>query len=222
MKKKTESGIEVFRELYLRHTNGAKAIRDVLLQNVVAPWFHFKEREEEIKDGSNGGNDVITIGREKKEKKVAVSLWLFEEANGYKVSNIVPLVSGDLGIKGYNEVLNDFVDQVVTPAAKVGGFEVLLTLEFQSIDNWTDKKTAMALSKFSALANKSTGRSHPLDEMRWLDFLITAHENKTTLDAEFLARWLIEVEQWPAQTAHELASEYAFSRSLLMRHDGMN
>ena len=76
-----------------------------------------------------------------------------------------------------------------------------------------------ALTRFSALANQSTGASHPKDRQRWFDFVIQAHMERSELDSDFLERWLIESEDWPQAQASDLAIEYERSRALLARFE---
>ena len=78
---------------------------------------------------------------------------------------------------------------------------------------------AEALRRFSVLANKSTGASHPLDRDRWFDFILLAHRENAQLDASVLARWLSESEGWFEDCARDLAGEYERSRSLLTRYE---
>ena len=151
---------------------------------------------------------------------LGVSLWMFREKGGrYKVSNIVPLKHGDLGINGYNDALKDFVRAVVEPAVDESHLVYDLSSGLASITDWADQDTAAALKRFSNLANKSTGRGHPMDGDRWRAFLITAHRKNAPLNSEQLARWLVEVERWSLEVASELASEYDLSRSLLTKYD---
>jgi len=218
MTAKEKSSIEVFQELYLRHSKGSAAVRDAVLNHLGHDWAHRPDREEEIRMSGEGG--VIALERSPTGDNRGVSLWMFEESDGrYKVSNIVPLKHGDLGTKGYNDALTDFVRAVVRPASDESHLEYDLSSGLESIDDWADQDTAAALKRFSKLANKSTGRCHPMDEERWLAFLLAAHHKNSSLNSEQLARWLVEVEGWPSDTANELASEYALSRSLLSKYD---
>ena len=215
-----KSDIEVFQELYLQHPNGSAAARNAVLSHLSHRWMHRPEREEEIREGKPDEADVIALERSPTKSNPGVSLWMFGEKDGrYKVSNIVPLKHGDLGIKGYNEALMDFVRAVVRTAADESHLEYVHSSGLESIDDWADQDTAVALKRFSNLANKSTGRSHPLDGDRWIAFLLAAHRKKPPLDSEQLARWLVEVELWPSEIASELASEYNLSRSLLSKYD---
>lgn len=213
-----KSGIEVFQELYLQHSNGPASVRNAVLKHLSHDWVHRPEREEEIRTPGEAG--VIALERSPTEDNPGVSLWMFEETDRrYKVSNIVPLKHGDLGITGYNDALKDFVRAVVSPAAEECHLEYDLSSGVKSIDDWADQDTAKALKRFSALANKSTGRSHPMDGDRWLAFLLLAHRKNSQLNSEQLLRWLVEVERWPSEIANELTLEYELSRSLLSKYD---
>ena len=78
---------------------------------------------------------------------------------------------------------------------------------------------ADALRRFSAAANKATGSSHPLDRTRWFAFLLSVHGVTPSLDADRLARWLVEVEGWSDDKAHDLVVEYEFGLALLDEYD---
>lgn len=212
------SGIKVFQELYLRHARGPSAVREAVLRQLGTQWVHRPELEDEI--DIPGEPNVIALVRPQTKVMQGVGLWLFEESDGrYRVTNIVPLKSGELGATGYNEALQQFVRDVVKPAGDKLGLLYELSEDEMSLEDWADPETAEALKRFSRLANKSTGRSHPMDGQRWVAFLLVAHTQKTSLDSDQLTRWLVEVERWPAEIASELASEYELSRTLLSKYD---
>lgn len=218
-----KDSVQVFQDLYLRHPMGSKTIRSALLQAAAGRWIHSDLNEENIRD-TTGGHlvDVIAFERPATKGLPGVTLWMFEDdKGGYKVSNVVPIQQGQLGVAGYNAALVDFASTVVSPVIKSSGIELVLTSADQTIEDWTDPATASALKRFSSLANKSTGRSHPLDEERWLDFIISAHHGGRPLDSEQLSRWLIEVERWSDDIAHDLASDYSMGMALLDRYDRM-
>lgn len=218
-----KDSVQVFQDLYLRHPMGSKTIRSALLQAAVGRWIHSALKEENIRDTTGGQLvDVMAFERPATEGFPGVTLWMFEDNKcGYKVSNVVPIQRGELGVAGYNAALVDFASTVVAPIIKSSGIELVLTSADQTIEDWTDFATASALKLFSSLANKSTGRSHPLDEERWLDFIICAHRGGHPLDPEQLSRWLIEVERWNDDIAHDLASDYSMGMALLGRYDRM-
>ena len=210
--------LEVFQELYLRHPDGQDAVRSAILANLDNGWIHAQIRED--RSMLSPGQDLLALERVDAPGIPGVTLWMFSEEDGnYKVSNIVPLKNGELGVSGYNAALNHFLQSVVEPACQSEPLAAKVTGASMSIDDWAGEPSAKALKSFSALANKSTGRSHPMDEQRWLHFLLEAHRAKSTLASDQLARWLIEAERWPIETAYELASEYDFSRTLLNLYD---
>jgi hypothetical protein len=218
-----KKSIEVFQELYVRHPMGLKTLREALIKHARARWIHRPDHEEVLREsvGTPSG-DPIAFDRPAVDALPGVTLWMFEDSEGYKVSNIVPMTHGSLGVNGYNEALVDFYGAVVSPAIKDAGLSVVLTTANQSIDDWTDAPTSTALKRFSRLANKSTGHSHPLDDERWQDFVIAAHRSDRRPDPSLLAQWLIEAEQWGEAIAHELAADYSNGLQLLTRYDSQS
>lgn len=215
----TNKNIEVFQNLHLKSRSSASAIRTGILAQVQRPWRHDLEREEDIRGHAFDDEDAIVLVREAFDDVDEAGLVLWQEGNGYKVANIVPRNVGELGITKYNTILRDFVARVVEPAARTGCFEVELSSALQSLDDWLEAEPATALSRFSRLANKSTGAAHPLDRDRWYAFLIATHHASKRLDTDQLVRWLVEVEHWSEGTAHELAIEYEFALGLLEQYD---
>jgi hypothetical protein len=193
-------------------------VRAAILKNLDNGWIHAPKRED--RSLLSPGQDLLALERLDAPLLPGVSLWMFSEEDGsYKVSNIVPLKTGELGISGYNAALNHFLQSVVEPACESESLKAKVSGASMSIDDWAGEPSAKALKSFAELANKSTGRSHPMDEQRWLHFLLEAHRAKSVLGGDQLARWLIEAERWPLEIAYELASEYDLSRTLLDLYD---
>lgn len=212
--------ILVFRDLTIRGKRGdLPKIRAALLDQVTIPWKHAEEREEEISSGSLNDDDVIMFSREQGNGIEAVGLLLWSRGDDYQVTNIVPRDVGQLGYEAYNAALNDFVERIAKPASQAVGFRIETTPERQSLTDWVSSDVAEALRRFSVLANKSTGSSHPSDRQRWFEFLFAAHGASEKLDADRLIRWLSEVENWPEDTAHDLAIQYELGLDLLKAYD---
>lgn len=155
--------------------SSASAIRTGILAQVQAPWHHDQEREEDIRGHASDGEDVIVLVRDGFDDVDESGMVLWQEGEGYRVSNIVPRNVGELGITKYNAILPDFVARIAVPAASTSGFGIELTAPHQSLDDWLDAEPAAALRRFSRLANKSTGAAHPMDRERWYGFLIATH-----------------------------------------------
>jgi hypothetical protein len=210
----------VFQDLVLRASPGSlEDIRSALIEQTAAPWTHAEEREKEISRHS-AGHDVIAFTRESGDGIAAVGLLLWSDGASYKVTNIVPRDVGELGFAAYNGALQDFVSRVAEPARRIANFQIAITPERQSLNDWVSLEVVEALSRFSSLANKSTGASHPLDRQRWFEFLFLAHRSSEALDTDRLIRWLVEVEKWPEEKAHDLALQYEFGLDLLKAYDG--
>ena len=205
--------IEVFQDLTLTSRDGQRsALRDALHRNAAPPWRHAEERERELPATSR---EFLAFQRASGDDFPASGLTLCGRPDGYEVVNIVPLEDGELGVSGYNDVLNDFMDRVVGPAARGLSFDVSVTPRKQSITDWTSDEVASALHTFSVCANKSTGAGHPADRKRWFEFLFASHAANSRLDTELLGRWLVEAEEWPPEIAHDLVDSYQYSMDLL-------
>jgi len=214
-----EKSIEVFQDLHLRSRASSDSIRDSILAKVQEPWRHDTEREEDIREHASNEEDIIVLVRSSFDDIDESGLVLWQEHDDYRVANIVPRNIGELGITKYNEILRDFVNRIAQPAAQSGSFEIELTSPNQTLEDWLDAEPATMLRRFSRLANKSTGASHPNDKERWYAFLIATHSAAKRLDSDQLARWFVEVESWPEDKAHELAIDYEFALGLLEQYD---
>jgi hypothetical protein len=59
----------------------------------------------------------------------------------------------------------------------------------------------------------------PWTGARWYAFIIATHHTSKRLDTDQLVRWLVEVEHWSEDIAHELAIDYEFALGLLEQYD---
>lgn len=132
-----------------------------------------------------------------------------------QVSNIVPASTYQLSFKEYNAILTDFFNRLLQPVAERFGLDCHLTGPEAKLEDWMPKETAELLKRFSTLANRGTGASHPDDRERWNAFALSAQRTGTRIDPSSLRRWLVEVEDWPPELAEQLALEYEYGRELL-------
>ncbi|MDE0094468.1 MAG: hypothetical protein OXO49_08225 [Gammaproteobacteria bacterium] len=212
--------IEVFQDLYLyKRESNREVLRTALIKAATTPWRHHAEQEKKIIECTGTNDDVIVFKRDESDGIDAVELSLWSDNSGFKVSNIVPCELGSLGEYKYNLALQDFVNQVVTPAKKITEFDVINSQSRQGLDDWLTPDAAKALRQFSGTPNKSTGSSHPADRRRWLTFIFAVHRANLSLNAELLQRWFIEVASWPQDIAQELAIEYEFALEILQQYE---
>lgn len=213
MKDKVTS-IEVFQDLLLKFPEERRCeVRRALRQHVKAPWRHAEKKERDMARAM--ADDIMVFEYESDDHFPKSGLFLWNDSEGYKVTNIVPLEIDHLSMSGYNDILDDFKNKVIQPASKTSGFRTEVSARRQSITDWTSQEVADALHHFSVLANKSTGSGHPSDQKRWFGFLFSAHKVHGRLDSTLLKRWLIEAEEWPPDSAADLIHEYEFGMDLL-------
>ena len=211
--------ISVFQELTLRSDiRDSFAIRNALIAFVKAPWTHDEEREQRI-SGNSQGDDVIAFAREAGDQISSAILVMRSEGDTYDLKNVIPLESRELSSKQYNAILRDFVSKIATPSSSIGSFQVIITEELQSLSDWIAPDIAQSLEYFSAIANKSTGSSHPQDRKNWCDFIVLSHRSQKRINTYLLLRWLVEVEHWSEEEADKLAVEYEFGIDLLTAYD---
>lgn len=161
----------------------------------------------------------MAFERDPEDDIPASGLTLWQDDDGYKVANIVPLEVRELSVARYNDVLNDFVHRIVEPASTDERFLMSLGKREHHLTHWTSEAAADALHRFSVTANKSTGSSHPADRRRWFEFIFAAHRAQGVLDSDILARWLAEVEEWPPEVVDDLVIQYEFGIALLSDYD---
>lgn len=217
----SQTAIEVFRDLSIvservKHND----IRALLLAHKAKDWPHAKEQEDKLRKYASGDKDEdVVVFSYAGSKYPSADITLWQRDNGYAVTNIVPTEFGQLDIAQYNNLLGDFVEQVVNKANSQQVLQVRMSEAIRQLDSWTSEGAAKALRSFSLLANKSTTNSHPSDAARWEDFVIQAHRSKTNPPADILMRWLIEVDGWDYTSANKLAIDYEGGISLLEAYD---
>lgn len=210
--------IEVFQDLNLVCSDSGR-VRRALCDAAKSPWRHSVAAEQSMARNALEDGDMMVFERDEGNGVAASRLVLWAEPHGYRVANIVPLRCRELGERGYNDVLNDFIDRVARTVSEQGGFELRHTERMQSITDWTSREAAEALRLFSVAANKSTGSSHPLDAERWRRFLMADHLAESSLSSSHFKRWLTEVEGWTGEAATELVIEREFAEELLQDYD---
>lgn len=212
--------LEVFRDLYLRGPREKRGdLRDALISAATGRWSVDLERSKEVAKGAITTDDVLLFRTEATDAYPEAGLTLWEHEAGYYVPNIVPLESGQLTHLQYNAILEDFIQEIATRVVRKHDFEIATSSGQQAIEDWVPEDAAIKLRRFSGAANKSTGASHPSDERRWFDFIVSVHRSGQRLDADQLARWLHEADGWDERTAHDLAGRFEGATALLKFYD---
>jgi hypothetical protein len=205
--------MKIFQNLYI-DLNGydIDSFIGQLTKNCGEKWKRAFEREENAKYFNEKAFAFEFIG---KNGLPNAGLTLFEKDQGvWYVPNIVPIKFGQLSIDEYNELLIDFKSSLVEPAVQNTPIDVELTKDQVFLVDIVGKEAAEALKRFSSLANKSTGHSHPCDEKRWFEFLLATLKSEKEPSFDLLKATLME-QGWSEEWAHDLACEFEYSEKLL-------
>lgn len=205
--------MKTFQNLYI-HLNGydIETFVENLTKNCNSKWKRAFEREENAKYFREKAFSFEYFGNEELPN---VGLTLFENENGdWYVPNIIPLQIREISIDEYNKLLEDFKSSLVNPAIDNTPIQVELTASEISLEDVIGKEATDTLKRFSALANKATGNSHPLDKERWFEFLITAQKSEKKPSFELLKTTLME-QGWSEEFSDELAFEFENGKELL-------
>ncbi len=204
--------MKTFRDLYI-HLNGVDVdtFSELLESALKDPWVRRKDKEI-----GNTNEKLICFEALKGSAVTPGALFIFpKDGETLWVSNIVPTEGSELTYDQYNFALENFYKNIVLPAIDGTAITADLTSDQISIGSIAGDEVEKALVRFSELANKSTGSSHPLDRERWFEFLVLAHESKSDdLNADIVIRALVEL-GWSEEKAIELGIEFEFAEELL-------
>lgn len=208
---------EITRDLTVRGTaEEIEALIDRMTEAARTPWARSAEGEVNI-----GDNNYRVFSREADAALPAVGVAMHLEPEGIEIVNIVPRDVGHLPPSVYNAVLQEFLEDLLQPAAGALSLLVVTSLPHTSLAAEIGPEIAELLVRFSGAANQSTGSSHPADFKRWAAFLVAAHQSRKRIDTDLLQATLRE-QGWPAERASDLVCEFEFARDLLRVADEMN
>jgi hypothetical protein len=143
-------------------------------------------------------------------------VWLVLSGREIKITNIVPTETGSLKYEEYNSILDNFNNQVVLPAARQVGVDVITTPAYVDMENIVGRETYEKLLFWEITANSNSGNEHDLDFERWASFLTSAFTYKSKITAQLLERWLLEDKGWiDGELVQRLGSEFEYGIDLL-------
>ncbi len=214
--------MQVFRDLFIRgDTDQLVATMQEVERSLTDGWSRDVAVERDLQSRPLRKEQWYCFSCERQGRRPAAMVSITEkEPRLLYVPNVVPREQHDLSFDEYNAILGEFCDRFVRPAASRTEVQVELTDNQAELERWLSSQAAEKLRRFSAAANKSTGSSHPCDQDRWMDFIVTAHREGGQFDAHTLRRWLVEVAGWPPEVASRLELEYEFGREVLAFADG--
>ena len=205
--------MKTFRDLYIQ-LNGVntETFTQKLESQTNSIWVRRKDKEEI----GSGEEHFMCFEAVKNDTSMSVALFLFpySDAETWWVSNIVPTEQNELTHDQYNDALMSFNEQIIQPAIIDTPITAQLTSDVITVASVAGIEVENALKRFSKLANKSTGTSHPSDQKRWFEFLTMAHHAHAKLDVNLIIHTLREL-GWSGERAYELGLQFEFAESLL-------
>lgn len=152
----------------------------------------------------------------KTKLKGVIWMWIFN--NQIEIFNVIPLLGSHLNCEEYNHIIACFNESIIKPMSSTFSLDIYISKPYLDIEDIIGKLAFEKLQYFSACANKSTGHSHPLDEKRWFDFIVSVFSTKKHLSTDDLTSWLIE-NGWFEEMAHELSIDFEYSMKLLKYYE---
>lgn len=205
--------LEVFQELTIAgNPQQLEAVKAAILSAVRAAGPAWRPANDAEHGREQPSQDRIAVERRGDRVAPDAGVFLQRIDEGYRLTNIVPKETGELGRTRYNTILREFAERFARPAAAACGAKIETSAAEQTLDDALGEAGAKALRAFSLMANMSTGSSHPRDRDRWYAFIITVRDRQ--VDGNELGRWL-RVLGWPQDAAWDLVSEFEFGRGLL-------
>jgi hypothetical protein len=212
--------VKVFRELKLiGSASEQERLIGLIERQLTNGWT--RDRGEEAKVKPRSGYDyIIFTCSEIMSRPAALLLFIADENDYLYVCNIVSKDGKALGEDRSNAILEEFLTQFIEPAAKGLDIEIFTNSDELTIDNAMSPEMSQLLRQFSGAANKSSGGTHPLDERRFFDFIVQAHNEKALLYETALSGLLVD-DGWSSIHAQALSSKYIFGRELLNHYSNL-
>jgi len=173
--------------------------------NLSSEWKRNLEREKSFeKDTSDIAYCFDYLGEALNKAK----LWVMEKGSYYTVTSIVPQEKNRLDEDEYNALLSEFITK------NLKGFDCKISESDVTLIDLAGEALSKKFYSFSRLANKSTGRTHPCDEKRWFDFVLSCLKKNEYIIPEYISFFLIE-DGWDEQSAFDLSLDYEYTYQVM-------
>ena len=121
--------IEVYQDVSFEFPrNKCPTLRRKLGENTGKPWTFDQDYERRVKKATSNDVEIITFLRDTHDTDSCyVTLW-GDSTESWRIPNVVPTNYGNkLSIKDYNDLLNEFVNRILSPTMKSLNRELLVT-----------------------------------------------------------------------------------------------
>ena len=170
--------------------------------------------------GRSPDNDMFYFHRDKNNSEPPCTLCIRREEPGhFVIQNIVPDASivSEIPVELYVRILKEFDELIAEPAAEaLSGLTVIGTSE-HSLKDYFSREAIRLLKFFCKTSNWSS--HHPLDQKKWLAFLLYIHRNEENVHCDIFRACLRDTGWCPDNDISQLVREYDFAMQLLRQSD---
>lgn len=201
------SSIEVFQDVSFKYPReDLQTLRTNLREKANPPWQLDSGWEREVKNRSNGEAEIIAFSRESLDEIAPSYLCLWNDSSlDWRIPNVVPRDFGNrLTICQYNDIINDFVERVLTPTLNSLKTEISLSPRRLKLRDMLSAESLDALRAFLSEGFACSRVLHPNDVQRLCRFIWSLHEHDDRFDVDLFRRWLEEANSWPEDYASRL------------------
>jgi hypothetical protein len=125
------------------------------------------------------------------------------------------LVADELPLEQYIRLLQDFDERVAGPAAELIGGMTQMGTSKHTLSDYFSQTAVDLLDSFCRSANKADLGTHPLDQHRWMAFLLDVHRNDDPVHCDTFRGCLATSGWWPERGIDRLVREFDFAMRLL-------
>lgn len=207
--------LEIFQSFTVNGTPDVlAAFRAAIVERIATPWRALAPEET----NKTFGLDDFLVFERGGALEEQVRLSLYQTGWAYEVANVVPTTQGQLLRSQYNAIVGEFAQIFAEPAAKAVGADFSMGADVITLEQSLGAGPAAALRSLSAAANQSNAASHPNDQARLYDAILTLKGQQ--IETGTLTRFLVLLD-WPEEIAQDIASQIDFGVGLLAREHGL-
>ncbi len=133
----------------------------------------------------------------------------------WDISAIVPDRRGTISAAQHNEILQEFASHIAEPAAAlVQGLTAVQLSEYRLADHFSPAAVDL-LRSFCETSNQGDSGTQPLDQEKWIKFLLQAYDDGRHVPGDIFRNCLTSTGWWRADGISTLVGRYDFAMQLL-------
>ena len=202
-------GLEVFQDVSFEYPHStAPKLRQGLAKRISPPWCFDADWEKEVRTRVEEGVEIVAFSRRSYDNVNSAYLCLYGTSlNKWTIPNVVPQDWGiRFTIRQYNDILNEFIQRILIPELSSQNIDVTVSERFLSLENLMSNESIRHLHSFMSIPAVCADVSHPHDEERLCQLILSLHENDPAFNADLFCRWLRDVRSWREEDAQKLAT----------------